>query len=437
MTDFSADEIFKRLEVMDNPRKRAEKSAESGARKPWHALLLLTNTKSPRPLLANAVIALREAEEWKATLRYDEFSLETKIRRAPPWIDDPKDYAERAWNASDDLMLANWLQHEGICVQPKVAAQAVEIVARDVPFHPVKDYLDGLEHDGKSRADTWLSRIFGAEQTPYTAEIGRAILIGAVARIYRPGCKVDTVPIFEGEQGARKSTAIKALFNPWFTDELADLGSKDASMQVRGVWGVELAELDAMSRGELSKIKAFITRTIDRFRPPYGERLIESPRSCVFWGSTNKDDYLKDETGGRRFWPIATGKINIALLTAERDQLWAEAVVLYNKGVSWWITTAEIQADAEQQQRDRYVGDPWQDKIGDFLTTKQETSVADVLHLCLGVEVGRWGQAEMNRVSRCLQFYKWKRKRATTGAREWKYVKPDAPALRVVEGGRK
>ena len=99
-------------------------------------------------------------------------------------------------------------------------------------------------------------------------------------------------------------------------------------MQVRGVWGVELAELDAMSRGEISKIKAFITRTTDRFRPPYGERLIESPRSCVFWGSTNKDDYLKDETGGRRFWPIKIGKIKIELLAAERDELWAEAVAL-------------------------------------------------------------------------------------------------------------
>ena len=117
---------------------------------PWHDLLLLASTKTPRPLLANAVIALREAEEWRMALRYDEFSLEAKIRRAPPWMLEPAEFSERAWNASDDLMLANWLQHEGICITPKIAAQAVEVCSRDVPFHPVRDYLDSLEHDGKS-----------------------------------------------------------------------------------------------------------------------------------------------------------------------------------------------------------------------------------------------------------------------------------------------
>ena len=122
------------------------------------------------------------------------------------------------------------------------------------------------------------------------------------------------MPIFEGAQGARKSTAVKALFDPWFSDELADLGSKDAAMQTRGVWGIEVSELDAMSRMEVSRIKAFITRTTDRFRPPYGSRIIESPRSCVFWGTTNADGYLKDETGGRRFWPVKIGKINVDLL---------------------------------------------------------------------------------------------------------------------------
>ena len=129
-----------------------------------------------------------------------------------------------------------------------------------------------------------------------------------------------------------KSTAIKALFDPWFTDELADLGSKDAAMQTRGVWGIEVSELDSMARTDVSRIKAFITRTTDRFRPPYGSRLMESPRSCVFWGTTNSDAYLKDETGGRRFWPVKSGKINIDLIREIRDQLWAEAVVLYEAG---------------------------------------------------------------------------------------------------------
>jgi predicted P-loop ATPase len=215
------------------------------------------------------------------------------------------------------------------------------------------------------------------------------LLIAAVARIYEPGCKVDTVPIFEGVQGARKSTAVKALFDPWFSDELADLGSKDAAMQTRGVWGIEVSELDAMSRMEVSRIKSFITRTTDRFRPPYGSRIIESPRSCVFWGTTNSEGYLKDETGGRRFWPIKVGRINVDLLQQMRDQLWAEAVVLYGARVPWWLTKKEAQADAERHQRDRYVGDPWDKAIAEYVETASEVSIDEV-----NLEIGRCGQSE-------------------------------------------
>jgi predicted P-loop ATPase len=129
-------------------------------------------------------------------------------------------------------------------------------------------------------------------------------LISAVARVYEQGVKVDCALIPEGEQGLMKSTALKALSEPWFTDEIADLGSKDAAMQTRGVWVIEIAELDSMSRAEVSKIKSFISRVTDRFRPPYGKRLIESPRQCVFAASVNHSTYLRDETGGRHFWPV-------------------------------------------------------------------------------------------------------------------------------------
>ena len=189
----------------------------------------------------------------------------------------------------------------------------------------------------------------GASPTAYHPEVGKVTMIGAIARIYQPGCKVDTVPIFEGPQGARKSTAVKTLFDPWFSDELADLDSKDSAMQTRGVWGIEVSELDAMSRSEVSRIKAFISRTMDRFRPPYGSRIIERPRPCVFWGTTNADGYLKDETGGRRFLPIKIGKIDIAGLERDRDQLWAEAVSLYQQGAEWWINSLQVQADAENK----------------------------------------------------------------------------------------
>jgi predicted P-loop ATPase len=396
---------------------------------PWRLLLILTPTKSPRSILANAIIALREAAAWKGVLAYNEFRRETVIESHPPWDAKVSNWVSRAWTDHDDLLATDWLQKAGITVQSKITAQAVEVVARDKSFHPVRDYLSGLQYDGIPRLDTWLSTCWGAERTPYTATIGRAMLIAAVARIFEPGCKVDTVPIFESDQGKMKSTAIKALFDPWFTDELADLGSKDAAMQTRGVWGIEVSELDSMARTDVSRIKAFITRTTDRFRPPYGSRLVESPRSCVFWGTTNSDAYLKDETGGRRFWPVKSGKINIVLIREICDQLWAEAVVLYDAGEDWWITKKETLADAERHQRDRYVGDPWEEAINNYMDLRSEVTIDEVLRNALHLEIGRCGQPELNRVARCLTLLGYRRVQVRTGDRTdnkrvYKYRKP-------------
>ena len=215
------------------------------------------------------MIALREAPAWFGVLAYDEFAREAVLRSAPPWDGKLARWAQRAWSPHDDLLATEWLQRNDISVNSMVAAQAVEVAARDHPFHPVEEYLDGIEHDGRPRLQTWLCDYMGSASTAYHHEVGRLILIAAVARILSPGCKVDTVPIFEGPQGARKSTAVRTLFYPWFSDELADLGSKDAAMQTRGVWGLEVSELDAMSRTEVSRIKSFISRTTDRFRPPW------------------------------------------------------------------------------------------------------------------------------------------------------------------------
>ncbi|WP_161852478.1 VapE domain-containing protein [Bradyrhizobium sp. CCBAU 051011] len=180
----------------------------------WKSRLLVTSTGAPRPLLANAITALREAPAWFGVLAYDEFSRETVIKAAPPWDIKLAPWSERAWSSYDDLLATEWLQREGIAVNTQTTAQAVEAVAGDRAFHPVIDYLSDLQHDGKSRVTTWLRTCLGAEQTSYNETVGRAMLIAAVARIFDPGCKVDTVPIFEGAQGARKSTAVKALFDP-------------------------------------------------------------------------------------------------------------------------------------------------------------------------------------------------------------------------------
>jgi predicted P-loop ATPase len=314
------------------------------------------------------------------------------------------------------------MQRHGIGVNVATTEKAVEAVARDRSFHPVIDYLDGLKHDGKGRVGNWLSTYLGAAENTYHEHVGRAMMVGAVARIYRPGCKNDNMPIFEGLQGALKSTAIRTLFAPWFTDELADFGSKDSAMQMRGAWGIEVSELDAMSKSEVSRIKAFISRTTDRFRPPYGSRIIESPRSCVFWGSTNSDRYLKDETGGRRFWPVKVGKIDIAGLEAVRDQLWAEAVILFDANYPWWIVKPEILRQVEDEQRQRYVGDVWDAIVERYVQGLTEVTLEKIMRDGIGIPVASCGQSEQNRAVACLKSLGFQRAQVRSGdKRTWVY----------------
>jgi predicted P-loop ATPase len=251
------------------------------------------------------------------------------VLKPAPWGVVPKG----EWTDHEDRLAAEWLQRQGILVSVDVAGQAVQTAARDHPFHPVRTYLNGLQWDGVERVDRWLSTYLGADDTEYSRAVGSRWLISAVARIFRPGAKADCCLILEGPQGIRKSTALRTIAGEYFTDELADLGSKDAAMQTRGVWIIELSELDNLSHAEVARIKAFMSRTTDRFRPPYGMRLVESPRQCVFAGTVNHGTYLRDETGGRRFWPVVCGCIDIDTLARDRDQLWAETKIRF----VYWI----------------------------------------------------------------------------------------------------
>ena len=260
-----------------------------------------------------------------------------------------------------------------------------------------------------------------------------------MARIYQPGAKADCCLILEGPQGLKKSTALKTIAGEWFTDEIADLGSKDAAMQTRGVWIIEIAELDSMSRADVGKIKAFMSRACDRFRPPYGRRLIEAPRQCVFAGSVNQSTYLRDETGGRRFWPVACTRILIDELARHRDQLWAEAVVRYREGSVWWLDSVELNRVAHQEQSDRYEGDPWDELLAEWLehptarhdsgvplyvfsSNDDSVSIHDALIHAIGKRPEYWTQGDKNRVGRCLRALGWERYRDREGTRlEWRF----------------
>jgi predicted P-loop ATPase len=195
-------------------------------------------------------------------------------------------------------------------------------------------------------------------------------------------------------------------------------------MQTRGVWIIELSELDSLTHSEVARIKAFMSRTTDRFRPPYGMRLVESPRQCVFAGTVNHSTYLRDETGGRRFWPIACGRIDVDALARDRDQLWAEAKARFEAGAVWWLETAELVRMASDQQIERYEGDPWEEVIAPWVDTRASVSISEVLERCLQKAQALWTQTDKNRAARCLRALRWERYRERHGSRlEWRYRK--------------
>jgi predicted P-loop ATPase len=404
----------------------------------WRKELLLNDEGEARPVLANAITALRGAPEWQDVLWHDAFATTTVARKPPPWVRERAGWSDTPWADRDDALVADWLQHQDIMVPMSIAGQAVEVVARDRLFHPVREYLDALTWDGTPRLEAWLLRYLGAEDNAYHRAVGPRWLISAVARIYVPGCKADCALILEGPQGIRKSSALMALAAPWFTDRLSDLSSKDAAMETRGVWIIEIAELDTMGRAEVSTVKAFMSRTQDRFRPPYGKRLVDLPRQCVFAGSVNPEGgYLKDPTGGRRFWPVVCSTIDLEALQRDRDQLWAEARDRFRRGEPWWLESRELDALAAEEQAERYQGDAWDEPIQVYLenevdwlengygerkpyrrprpTPLHDVSVAEVMERALGIEKARWTQADQNRVVRSLVSMGFKLCRARKG----------------------
>jgi putative DNA primase/helicase len=239
-------------------------------------------------------------------------------------------------------------------------------IAQASRFHPVRDYLSGLEWDGRARLRRFAEDYLGADpgndeqRKLYLRAISKSWLVSAVARVMEPGCKVDTTVILEAPQGVRKSTLIRAIAvrDDWFADTEIDFSSKDSMQALQGVWFIELGELDTFSRREVNTVKMFLTKMTDRFRVPYGSFQQDFPRQCIFVGTTNENEYLRDATGARRFWPITCGMVKIDKVRTDIDQLWAEARVLYEQGEQWWLTPAE-ERYAGREQDTRYDHDVW------------------------------------------------------------------------------
>ena len=222
--------------------------------------------------------------------------------------------------------------------------------------------------------------------------------------------------------------AIEALFGEaWFSDELADMGSKDAAMQLQGVWAIEVAELATMYRAESNRLKEWLTRRADRYRPPYGRNVVTAPRQCVLVGTVNPEGgYLKDPTGGRRFWPVRCEFVDTVGIERMRDHLWAEATAAYKAGEIWWLVGDEL-PNAKREQEARYESDPWEDKIAEGIAWKKTVSVSDIMTDVLYLQSHQQTHGAQIRVSKVLTTFGYRRvqRRDDDGKRQWLYELPD------------
>ena len=353
------DALAKRTRALPTPVEDAPETDEE------LRATLITGQEGPMACGTNLERILRYSSATRGHLRYNLVTNNVEVTGGT--------FADVTTNGLD-VAIKNWLEVAwGLFARvSEVGAQLLYVARRFYAYDPVAEYLDALAWDGASRVDAWLSTYAHVKGTDYTRKAGARWLISAVARALEPGCKVDTVLVLEGKQGARKSTVFDALGAPWFTDSPVDVGSKDGRQMVSQAWIVELAELASIKGREAEAIKAFLSARQDRFRPPYGRVTEIFDRRCVFAGTTNAEEYLHDATGNRRWWCARIpdeAEIDVAALRRDRDQIWAEAVVRYRAGERWWFERDE-QLEADQVTEARRSENVWASLLLGWLTTQ-------------------------------------------------------------------
>lgn len=298
-----------------------------------------------------------------------------KHRRERLWFDDFSNQIYTDWSGTDDvavyealpltdaliLNIRTWLitkrPEELARLTTQTTTDAIVNVAQRDHRHQVRDWLTSLQWDGQARLVYLMPKGFATADNPYTQRISANWLVSMVARVMRPGCQVDTMPVFYGAQGDAKTKALRIIGGKWYDDVVEKSENKDFMMKLRDAWLIEIAEMHsiASSRSDHAHVKAMLTRLHDRFRPPYGRSMETFLRQCVFAGTTNVDDWHVDPTGGRRFWPVkCLGRLDLAWIEENRDQLFAEALAAYRQNHQWWVmseTVEQLHAEALEEQR--------------------------------------------------------------------------------------
>jgi len=441
----------------------------------WTRLLTRNREGKVEGSLHNIMLVLEHDERLRGLFWLNESSNQVVMSRAAPWPGSNRD----EFVDTDSAELAAWLQHPDRyamrCGDDNVL-KAVISVARRHRRHPIREYLLGLEWDGRPRIETMLVEMFGARDTRYSRQVAPCFMVGAVARVLwadpkNPalGAKVDFMLVLEGPQGKRKSTSLSELFGSyWFVETAESPTGKDFYQVIQGCWGVEIGEMDSFGKADVTAVKVAITRRTDKFRAPY-ERMPNSyRRECVFVGTTNDREYLKDATGGRRFLPVlADGDVDVPRIIAERDQLWAEAVQMFRSGFEYWV----LPDDAPAEQAARYIADSWEGRVERWLAglfrhdreglpivperlrfggarEVEWTTTDELLEYAVGVDPGKHTRADQMRISAIMKRFGtepvrgdaqpedvWEhvRQRWPEGGREWRWIRTRSGPARASE----
>jgi len=366
-----------------------------------------SNPKGYAPSLANAKLAI---EKLGIVIRLDTFRQRILTEGWPKELGDAPEKVE--------LVIRKLvIERFGFDPEPRHTRDAIELIAMENAFDPVREYLDSLEWDGVPRLDTWLHDYLGASDDPLTRAIGRAVLTGAVRRVRKPGCKFDGVMVLEGPQGCGKSSVLKILAGgeEFFSDEIAaDVPYKEQQELLQGKWIVEVPELVGLSSAKVGRLKQFVSKTHDRGRPAFARSVVDLPRRGIMIGTTNDAQYLRDPTGGRRFWPVEVGRIDQEGLKRVRDQLWAEAADA-EPFASDPITIPEaLWADAALRQADRTAGDIWEDllaaalpEVARLVEGELRITALSIFEKILKMEPKTVQRREMTRLADCMRRLGW------------------------------
>tara|TARA_R100001163_G_scaffold38814_1_gene29556 strand:+ start:2336 stop:3676 length:1341 start_codon:yes stop_codon:yes gene_type:complete len=399
--------------------KRKEKNGDEGADgKVISHLEMQTNkdgTQKIKPTVPNLITIMEKDKRWKKRIWLNEFSNAIYMKDNPL-----KD--------TDYTRIKRWMyKHYNVHFTTDSIVEATNYIAEVNGHNPLTSWLNKSVWDGVPRMDEWLVRACGTEDNKLNREIGRRWLIQCVARAMEPGCKADCVLILVGPQGARKSTTFRILGSPeYFCDTPMDIGSSNAYMQIHRAWIYEVAELDSIRRARNSSTKAFLSAQEDTFRLPYARQTVTLKRHTVFCGTTNKAEFITDETGSRRYWPIQVGKMDTNWTEHNRHQLWAEAVVAYKNGEKWYLEN-ETQEKLNEQSSDFRQFDPWHEIIERYIKANGvNVSTTDLMEQGLKLEKYQMTRASEMRVGDIMRQLGFERvRRRIFGDRKYIWVKAE------------